>query len=75
MIVERTNAGLAAARAAGRVGGRKPLAPEVEAEAIRLLRGGMKPRDVATKLKIGKTTIYNRMDNEWAIALAEGTAK
>jgi len=21
------------------------------------------------------TTIYNRMDNEWAIALAEGTAK
>jgi DNA invertase Pin-like site-specific DNA recombinase len=75
LIVERTNAGLAAARAAGRVGGRKPLAPEVEAEAIRLLRGGMKPRDVATKLKIGKTTIYNRMDNEWAIALAEGTAK
>jgi DNA invertase Pin-like site-specific DNA recombinase len=75
LIVERTNAGLASARAQGRVGGRKPVPPEVEAEAIKLLRAGVLPREVAKRLKIGKTTIYNKMNGDWASALAEGTAK
>lgn len=74
LIVERTNAGLAAARAQGRIGGRARIPAEKDAEAIQLLRGGMDPRDVAKKLKVSKSTIYNRMRKEWASALAEGTA-
>lgn len=75
LIVERTNAGLAAARAQGRVGGRKRIPAETEAEAIRLLKQGMDPREVSKRVGISKTLIYNRMRGEWAWALAEGTAK
>lgn len=73
LIVERTNAGLAAARARGRIGGRKRIAPETEAEAIRLLRQGLDPREVSALLKISKTLIYNRMRGELAWQLGEGT--
>ncbi len=75
LIVERTNAGLAAARAQGRIGGRKRIPPEKEAEAIRLLREGIDPREVERRVGISKSLIYKRMANEWASALAEGTAK
>lgn len=77
LIVERTRAGLAAAKARGRTGGRKPLAmsPEQVDEAVAMLKAGADARAVAAKFGVSKSTIYNRIAGEWASALAEGTAK
>lgn len=76
LIIERTMAGLAAGKARGRVGGRKPsLTHEKEAEAIAMLLAGARPADVAKALGVSKSTIYNRIAKEWASALAEGTAE
>lgn len=69
-------AGLAAGKARGRVGGRKPsLTPEKEVEAIAMLRAGMRPADVAKALKVGKSTIYSKMGGDWAPQLQEGAGK
>lgn len=76
LIVERTNAGLAAARARGRVGGRARVIPDEDvARAIDMLKAGTDPRAVAKALGVSKSTIYNRIAKEWASALAEGTAE
>jgi DNA invertase Pin-like site-specific DNA recombinase len=57
--VERTKAGLAAARARGRVGGRRPvLTEDNEAKARRMFTEGKKPAEIAAALKISKSTIY-----------------
>ncbi|MGI4942057.1 MAG: recombinase family protein [Janthinobacterium lividum] len=59
MALERTMAGLAAARARGNVGGRKAvLTPENRARARELMLGGMSPVQAARALKIGRSTIY-----------------
>jgi len=59
LIVERTKAGLAAARRLGRVGGRKRLMTDRKVDAARqLLAGGMPPRDVAKNLGISVPTLY-----------------
>ncbi len=58
LIVERTNAGLAAARARGRVGGRKPLNPRIlTAKALHADRS-LSIGEICDTLKIGKTTLY-----------------
>lgn len=76
LIRERTMAGLAAARAAGRVGGRKrQVTPEQEAEAIQRLRAGDPVPVVAKAIGVTTSLIYQRMRGEWASRLAEGTAK
>lgn len=59
LIVERTRAGLAAARSQGRVGGRKRLMTESKIEAARqLLTSGALPKDVANNLGISIPTLY-----------------
>ncbi len=59
LIVERTRAGLAAARKLGRVGGRKRRMTESKIKAAhRLLAGGTLPRDVAENLGISIPTLY-----------------
>lgn len=56
---ERTRAGLAAARAAGRTGGRKPkMTPSKIESAKKLLTAGVPPRDVAADLGISVPTLY-----------------
>jgi DNA invertase Pin-like site-specific DNA recombinase len=68
MIQERTLAGLAAAKLRGRVGGRKPvLTPEI-VEAGRLMIAdeaeggeGLSVREAATRLKVGRTTLYHAL--------------
>lgn len=51
MIRERTRAGLAAARAEGRLGGRRPkLKPNQRAEIVRLVRSGRKSAAEAARL-------------------------
>ena len=77
LIVERTNAGLAAARARGRVGGRAAVLHSKEDidAAVAMLKAGKDPREVGKRFGVSKSTIYSRIAGEWASALAEGTAK
>lgn len=59
LITERTRAGLAAAKARGRLGGRKPKMTVAKVNAARkLLLSGTKPREVAENLGISIPTLY-----------------
>jgi len=59
LIVERTHAGLAAAKARGRLGGRKAKMTETKINAARkLLSAGTRPKDVAHDLGISVPTLY-----------------
>ena len=59
LIVERTRAGLAAARRQGRVGGRKREMTESKMESARqLLLAGTPPKDVAKNLGVSVPTLY-----------------
>lgn len=59
LIVERTKAGLEAAKRVGRVGGRRRLMTESKIKsAKKLLRSGMLPRDVAEDLGVSMATLY-----------------
>ena len=59
LIVERTKAGLAAAKKLGRVGGRKRLMTESKLEsAKKLLNSGEHPKDVARNLGVSIATLY-----------------
>ena len=60
LIVERTRAGLAAALARGRKGGRpKSISPAKLAEALRLTNGGqLSVIEIARRLKVGKSSLY-----------------
>ncbi len=61
LIVERTRAGLAAARAEGRVGGRRPkLTPDQWAQAGRLIAAGQTRQQVALIYDIGISTLYKK---------------
>lgn len=58
LIVERTKAGLSAARARGRAGGRPPLSQGTVESLHALVRAGRSPAEVCRALKIGRTTFY-----------------
>lgn len=77
LIVERTKAGLAAAKARGRVGGRRRWKTDaaMDAEAIQMLRAGKAPSDVAAHFDVSVSLIYQRMRKQWAMALVEGGGK
>lgn len=56
---ERTLAGLAAARRAGRVGGRKPsLTPRQKKQALTLYEQGERPIDIAETLGVSERTVW-----------------
>lgn len=62
LIRERTNAGLAAARARGRRGGRKPKMDATKAGIARkLLTSGTAVNDVARTLGISRATLYRNL--------------
>ncbi len=63
LIRERTQAGLAAARARGRAGGRKPKLDDQQVREIRaLLRDpGMQVADVARRYGVSRTTLYKHV--------------
>ena len=62
MIRERVIAGLAAARARGHHGGRKPaLSPAKQREARILKDGGMPITEIATKLGCCRHTVYRAL--------------
>lgn len=59
LTAERTRAGLAAARARGRAGGRRPKMTDSKIEsAKKLLASGVPPRDVARNLGVSVPTLY-----------------
>jgi DNA invertase Pin-like site-specific DNA recombinase len=59
LVAERTRAGLAVAKAQGRVGGRKRKMTKSKIEsAKKLLASGMLPKDVARNLSISIPTLY-----------------
>jgi DNA invertase Pin-like site-specific DNA recombinase len=59
LIVERTKAGLEAAKKLGRVGGRKrKMTPSKVSSAKKLLASGVVPKDVAQNLGISIATLY-----------------
>lgn len=59
LVAERTRAGLAAAKAQGRVGGRKRKMTQSKLEsAKKLLASGTLPRDVARNLGVSIPTLY-----------------
>lgn len=61
LIVERTRAGLVAARAEGRVGGRRPkLSPEQWAQAGRLIENGVNRKQVAIIYDVAVCTLYKK---------------
>ncbi|ENL7640775.1 recombinase family protein [Enterobacter hormaechei] len=61
LIVERTRAGLAAARQQGRIGGRRPkLTAEQWAQAGRLLEAGESRQRVALIFDVGMSTLYRK---------------
>ena len=64
LVKERTMAGLAAAAARGRQGGRRPVVTPGKLERARaLLAQGLNVQKAATRLKIGKTALYDALAN------------
>jgi DNA invertase Pin-like site-specific DNA recombinase len=62
LIRERTGAGLAAAAARGRKGGRKPvMTSEKLARAKALIAEGLNVREAAARVKVGKTALYEAL--------------
>jgi DNA invertase Pin-like site-specific DNA recombinase len=62
LVGERTKAGLIAAAARGRKGGRKPVVTEDKLKKARaLLAQGLNVREAAKRLKIGKTALYEAL--------------
>ena len=59
LIIERTRAGLAAARAKGRIGGRKRvMTEEAVGRAQRMLANGASRQQIAEIYNVGVKTIY-----------------
>lgn len=62
LIRERTKAGLSAAAARGRKGGRKPVVTTESLQKARsLMAQGLSVREAAGRLKIGKTALYDAL--------------
>ena len=65
LIRDRTNAGLAAARARGRTGGRPKKLDEQQRELVtRLYKEGTPIPEIYKTVKISKSTLYSYMQNE-----------
>ncbi len=61
LIAERTKDGIAAARARGKLSGRRPLDPEKAKAALKLVEAGLSPTDAARQLGLGRATVYREM--------------
>jgi DNA invertase Pin-like site-specific DNA recombinase len=62
LIVERTKAGLVAARKRGQALGRKPALSLAQIESARtLIKAGGSPTSVAKQLKVGRSTMYRSL--------------
>ncbi len=67
LIGERTRAGLTAAAARGRKGGRKPIITDDKLKRAHGMVGkGLTIREIASRLKVGKTALYEALRTELA---------
>lgn len=74
LIRERTRAGLSAAAARGRKGGRKPVVTDEKlARARMLIEQGLNVRETAARLKIGKTALYDALAADQTTTTANKT--
>jgi len=65
LIQERTQAGLVAAAMRGRKGGRKPVITDDKLKRARGMVGkGVTVRAIASRLKVGKTALYEALRTE-----------
>lgn len=65
LIIERTRAGLAAAKKRGQKLGRKPTLTAIQVqEARKLIEGGEKHHAVAASLSVGRTTLWRALKAE-----------
>jgi DNA invertase Pin-like site-specific DNA recombinase len=63
LISERTIAGIAAARARGKIPGRRPVLTEEQCEeACRALQDGTRPRDIAARFNVHLRTLMRAAD-------------
>ena len=68
LIRERTRAGLAAAASRGRRSGRKPVVTADRLERAKaLIAKGLTVREAASRLKIGKTALYDALTSKTAV--------
>lgn len=61
LIAERTKDGVAAARAKGKLPGRRPIDPDKIQAALTLVQAGLSPKEAATQLGLGRSTVYREM--------------
>jgi DNA invertase Pin-like site-specific DNA recombinase len=61
LMLDRQKAGIAAAKAAGKYVGRQPTAMRQANEVKRLHAEGVRPADIARRLKIGRTSVYRAL--------------
>ena len=62
LVVERTHAGLSAARARGRTGGRPTvLTPAKVKQAQRMIKAGDTMTEIADVLGVSRSTLYRRL--------------
>ena len=65
LIRERTRAGLSAAAARGRKGGRKAVVTAQKlARAKMLIQNGLTVREAAARIKVGKTALYDAIKSD-----------
>lgn len=64
LMLERQRAGIAAAKAAGRYKGRAPTARRKAPDVLKLHSEGVKPTEIATRLGIGRASVYRILDDE-----------
>jgi DNA invertase Pin-like site-specific DNA recombinase len=61
MMLERQREGIAKAQREGRYKGRVPTARRQAAEIVRLKDEGVKPSEIASRLKIGRASVYRAL--------------
>ena len=58
LMLERQREGIAKAKAEGKYAGRAPTARSQSSDVLTLLAEGMRPTDIASRLKIGRASVY-----------------
>ena len=66
MMLERQREGIVKAKAQGRYKGRVPTARRQAAEIIRLKTEGVRPSEIATRLGIGRASVYRVLGDQTA---------
>ncbi len=64
IMLERQREGIAKAKAQGRYKGRAPTVRRQAAEIIRLKQNGLRPSEIASRLGIGRASVYRILNGD-----------